>query len=537
MMLLYSGFICVHDKHRMILTIIGGCHMRFRRQGLKRGKHPYLTDDQANQVLSSPIYREITDNITTLKLLFSQSPDLIIRKCKTKFGLEVAVVYFTELVDQESINKHILQPVLQLEENRNDWQSLITIGESSYIKNWTEVEKGLFTGKSVLFIDGQKEALILGTEGWPERSIEEPKAEAAIKGSHQGFIESGKSNVALIRRYLPNRELKIKEMTVGRRGQTKVSLLYLADVANPQFLEELVLRINQIDVDAILNTGELEQYIEDDTFSPFPQLQVTERPDTVASHILQGRIALVVDRSPGVIVGPLNFSAFFQSVEDYSTRWLVASFIRLLRFTGFVIAVFLPSLYIAIISFHYEIIPVNLMISIGESRAQVPIPTIFEALLMELILEMLREAGIRLPSPIGQTVGIVGGIVIGEAIVQVGLVSNMMVIVVALTAIATFIMPNQDMAASIRLIRFPMMIIASFMGIVGIVFGLMILTAHIISLKSLGVPYSTPIMPLHLSDMKDTFIRVPLKFMGKRPISNDPKQLRRQGNQNDGEKR
>lgn len=503
--------------------------MKYRKRVLKRGKHHYQSDAEASEVLDDKLNKRLSVNLETLDLLFSQSPDLVIRKFMTKSGEEVAVVFFADLVDKSTINDHILKPLKDIDTKQIEWASMITIGESNYIQKWLDVEQGLFSGKSVLFIDGCEEALLLGTEGWPERTPQEPTAESAIKGAHNGFIESGKSNIALVRRYLPNRELKIKEMTVGKRGQTKVSLLYLADVIDGTYIAEIESRLNRINVDAIINTGELEQHVEDNTFSPFPQFQVSERPDTVASQILQGRIALIVDRSPGVLVGPMTFTSFFQSIDDYSTRWLVGSFIRLLRFTGFLIAIFLPSLYIAIISFHYEVLPINLMISIGESRAQVPIPAILEALLMELILEMLREAGIRLPSPIGQTVGIVGGIVIGEAIVQVGLVSNIMVIVVALTAIATFIIPNQDMAASIRLIRFPMMVIASLMGIIGIVFGLMILVGHIVSLKSLGIPYSSPIAPIKLSDLKDTFIRAPLKFMKLRPKSVAPIQLKKQG--------
>ncbi|MGM7701592.1 spore germination protein [Pseudalkalibacillus sp. Hm43] len=505
-----------------------------RRMKWNRGKHRHSPD--MRQILQTPLYEKLDSNLETLNLLFSNTPDLIVRKLETKTGREAAIAYFTNQVDIDVINEHIIKPLLHAKTKVEDYRSIVTVGDVMNIEHWSKVENGLLSGKTILFIEGSNIALALGTEKWPERAIEEPTAESAIKGAHSGFIESGKTNIALIRRYLPNRELQLKEQVVGRRGQTKVSMLYLEDVANPELIEEMETRIRRIDIDAILNTGELEQYVEDHPFSPFPQFQVTERPDTAASQVLQGRIAIVVDKSPGVLVGPMTFTSFFQSIDDYSSRWLVASFIRLLRFTGFLIAVFLPSLYIAVISFHYEVIPINLMISIGESRAQVPIPTILEALLMELILEMLREAGIRLPAPIGQTVGIVGGIVIGEAIVQVGLVSNIMVIVVALTAITTFIMPNQDMAASIRLIRFPMMIIASLMGIIGIVFGLMILVGHLVSIRSLGVPYSRPVAPLLLSDLKDTIIRVPLKYMKMRPRSIKPIQAYRHGPKwNDGE--
>ena len=256
---------------------------------------------------------------------------------------------------------------------------------------------------------------------------------------------------------------------------------------------------------------------------------MTERPDAAASHLMQGRICVVVDRSPSVLIAPMTMTAFFQSVDDYSTRWIAASFIRFLRFFAFFVAAFLPALYIAVISFNYEIIPLNLLLSIGESRGQVPFSPILEALIMELTLEMLREAGIRLPAPIGQTVGIVGGIVIGQTAVQAGIVSNIMVVVVALTGISSFIIPNYDMSSAIRLIRFPMMLLSSMFGIFGLTIGWMILIAHLISLESLGTPYGSPLAPFRIKDMKDTFVRLPLWLMKSRPTSTQPLQKKRAG--------
>ncbi|MGZ4164434.1 MAG: spore germination protein, partial [Tumebacillaceae bacterium] len=288
-------------------------------------------------------------------------------------------------------------------------------------------------------------------------------------------------------------------------------------------------RVRQVDVDAVLNTGELEEFIEDNPYSPFPQFLSTERPDAVTSHLMQGRIALVMDRSPSVLVGPATFSSFFQSVDDYSIRWQVASFLRMLRLSAFFVAIVLPALYISMISYNYEVMPLQLILSVGESRATVAFPPVIEAFIMELSLEMLREAGVRLPSPIGQTVGIVGAIVIGQATVQAGLVSNIMVIVVALTGLASFIIPSFDMSAAIRLLRFPMMIMAALFGIVGLVIGLMTLFAHLIALESLGTPYFSPIAPMRFSDWKDTFVRLPLWKMVRRPVSTRPTQKRRQG--------
>ncbi len=493
--------------------------------------HQPAPPHQAQEKLSGMVNTSLAANIAELSTLFSLAPDLVIRHLTIQStGHEAALVYLNGLNDKNSINNNVLRPLQNGTTNgSSDSSSSVTIGYIMKLKRWEDVELAIFQGYSVLFTEGQSEVQTFDTQGWPQRSIEDPQIESSLKGAHQGFVETGTQNIAMIRRYIPNRELKMRELTVGRRGKTKVSILYLADVAHPDVLKELEDRIGRLDVDAILNTGELEGFIEDNPYSPFPQFLSTERPDAAASQILQGRFAVVVDRSPSVLIGPATFTSFFQSLDDYSTRWLIATFIRLLRFVGFIVAAFLPALYIAAISFNYEVIPIKLILSIGESRERVPFPPIVEALLMEITLEMLREAGIRLPTPIGQTVGIVGGIVIGQAAVQAGIVSNVMVIVVAATAIASFIIPNYDMASAIRLIRFPMMIIASMFGIVGIVIGLMTLIAHLISLESLGTPYGSPVAPMRFADWKDTFVRLPIWKMNKRPVSARPLQDKRQG--------
>jgi spore germination protein len=303
----------------------------------------------------------------------------------------------------------------------------------------------------------------------------------------------------------------------------------MQDIAKPEIVWELEKRIKKVRIDAIINAGELEELIEDHPYSIFPQFETSERPDHTSMQLLQGRIAVLVDHSPRVIIAPMNFTSYFQSVDDFSFRWAIASFTRFLRLSAIFIATVFPATYIAIISFHYEVIPMDLMLSIASSRARVPFPPIIEALLMELAIEMLREAGLRLPKSIGQTIGVVGGIVIGEAAVQAGIVSNIMVIVVAVTAISSYIIPNFDMASSIRLSRFPIMILASILGMVGIIIGVTIIIIHLTSMESLGVPYTSPLAPMRFSDWKDTWIRIPLRKMINRPLSVHPTQLKRQG--------
>lgn len=487
--------------------------------------------EQVNQPPSETVSASLVQNITNLHSQFSLTPDLVVRHFIIKqSGDQAALVYLSGLVDKNAINNNVLRP-LQYETGNGNMVNDITVnvGQVRSLYTWPQVENAILQGSSVLFVNGRTEASALGTQGWPQRAIEDSQIEASLKGAHQGFVETGSQNIALIRRYIQSRELKIKELVVGRRGHTLVSILYLADVAHPEVLRELEDRIQQVDVDVIINTGELAEFIEDNPYSAFPQFITTERPDAAASQILQGRFAIVVDRSPSVLIAPVAFISFFQNIDDYSTRWPISSFIRLLRIFAFFIAIFLPAFYISVISYNFEIIPIKLLLTIGEFRGRVPFPPFVEAILMEVTLEMMREAGVRLPAPVGQTIGIVGGIVIGQAIVQAGLISNIMVIVVAFTAIASFILPNYDMVAAVRLIRFVMMIAASMFGIVGIVIALLTMIGHLIGLESLGTPYGSPFAPIRFADWKDTFIRLPLWKMGKRPLSTRAIQSQRQG--------
>ncbi|MED1949480.1 spore germination protein [Brevibacillus centrosporus] len=483
-----------------------------------------------NRSLDEQVSSDLSDCLTKLHARFSDAPDLI----TTKFVINqtnrsALLAYLDGMADKLTINNNILRPLLFETTQYTDITSLdVTIGSRRVTSDWLEIEQGIHSGKSVLFIDGESQCLLLDTQGWPQRDVSEPAMESVMKGSRQGFVESLGQNISMIRRYIPDRELKIQELHVGERSQTKVALLYLGDVVNDGILAKLEGRLRNFRIDAIINIGELEEFIEGNSFTPFPQYLTTERPDSAASHILQGRIVIIMDHSPWVLIGPMTLSSFFQSPDDYSMRWVIASFIRMLRFVSFVLAIILPATYIAALTFHYELIPLGLILSIGESRERVPIPPILEAIIMEITLEMLREAGLRLPSKIGQTVGIVGGIVIGQAAVSAGIVSNIMVIVVAATAIASFIMPNADLASAARILRFPMMIAAYMFGIVGIVIGLMMLIVHLITLDSLGTPYSSPFAPIQLAAWKDNLVRMPIWTMFKRPKSNRTKQSIRQ---------
>ncbi|WP_270182204.1 spore germination protein [Alkalihalobacillus sp. CinArs1] len=446
-------------------------------------------------------------------------PGLSIREITIFDGRSALLTYIDHLSDTAYISQNVLSPLFGDHSPQKSVKDVIPVPNLKTVNNWTNIITNLLHGCCILFIEGENDALHINAQSLQKRKPDEPANERTIRGSHIGFVEPLEDNIAMLRQFLTSDQLRIKYTYVGNENKTKVGILYLENLANPEVLEELMDRIEKVNYKTILDSGELEQMIEDNPYSIFPQSLSSERPDSVAADLLQGRYAIIVDRSPSVIVAPINFNSFFQSIDDYSSRWISSSFIRILRFVSFVIAIFLPSIYIAIISFHYEILPLELLLSIGQSRREVPFPPIIEAFLMEFILEMLREAGLRLPKSIGQTVGIVGGIIIGQSAVEAGIVSNIMVIVVAMTAIASFVMPNPEMAFGIRFIRFPMMLVASFFGMVGIVIGFMTIVMHLVSLESVGTPYGVPYGPLKWKDLKDSIIRFPLWTINKVRVS------------------
>ncbi|MEW9109977.1 spore germination protein [Cytobacillus gottheilii] len=463
--------------------------------------------------LEGKISSSLQVNIFNIKQVFTLTPNLIFRDIKLlDRQIDGTLVYLQDLADVKKIEKHIIPPLCTGEFDQPPHASIADFKKTSALQ---ETINGLLKGNTILFLQEHNEAYIYNTVGGPSRTIEDSIFETTLKGSHLGFGETTDQNIALLQQFIPSPKLKAAEVKMEGDLNRHVYLVYLEGTAKEEQLAELTKRIKRTNGDQFINIGQLAECIEDNHWSPFPQFRLTERPDQAAIDLFKGKICVVLDRSPSALIAPGSIMSFFQSVDDYTTRWMLASFVRILRFVAVLISIFLPALYISIVSFNYEIIPIRLLITIGESRAEIPFDPLIEALLMEITLEMLREAGIRLPAPVGQTVGIVGGIVIGQAAVEAGIVSNFMVIIVSLTAISSFIIPNYDMSLGIRLMRFPMMIIASLFGIVGIAVGFMTLIGHIVKLESIGSPYGTLLNPIHSSDFKDSLFRFPLWKAGK----------------------
>jgi spore germination protein KA len=436
--------------------------------------------------------------------------------------LEAAIIYVNGLASKDIIDRDILNPLmLHVQENLNGMANIGDYLSKRYISmsntlielDLNVVIDNLKRGKTAVLINGSLEVIIADTSEEQQRAIMEPMNETASKGPRDGFVENLEVNISLIRRKVKDKNLSIELFNIGSRLQSDIAMVYINDVADKQVLEELKKRIEAIDVDAVLSAGALDQFIETYAYTVFPQSYSTERPDRAIANMLEGRILLVIEGTPMVLVYPAIFMQFFQAVEDYTQRTIISSFVRILRIFAAIVVITLPSIYLTLIKFNVELIPIKFVTPIVQSRVGIALTPFLEIMAMELVVELLREGGLRLPTKIAQTLSLVGGIIIGDTAIQSKMVSPTTLLIVGITVITTFLIPNYDMSLSIRLLRFPMLILANIMGIFGIAVGWFLILVHLSSLDSLGVPY----FEFHKSDMKDTFIRGPLWKMNKRP--------------------
>ncbi|MGI6227454.1 MAG: spore germination protein [Peptococcales bacterium] len=490
------------------------------------------------------ISSDLKINLENIKEVFTNCSDIVFREFLIgyKTPLKGALIYVDGLTDKNSIHDFILKSLTlearvakpNEELNKEDlyqWidEATITVAEKKQVENLDDVMSGFLSGDTALLIDGWNKALIIGTKGWASRGISEPDSEVVLRGPREGFTETVRINTSMVRRRLRSNKLKIEGRKIGTYTQTDVVVLYMDGIVNPKIVREVHKRLDSInEVDSILESGCIEQYIEDHPYSPFPQIQYTERPDKVAAYLLEGRVIIMVDGTPNCLIVPTVFIQFLQSPEDYYSRILMSTVLRWIRFIGIFTAVTLPALYIAITTFHQEMIPTRLALSISGAREGVPFPALVEALAMEISLELLREASVRLPGAIGSTIGIVGALIVGQAAVEAKLVAPQMVIIVAMTAIGSFTVPSFAASIPLRLIRFPLMILGAVFGLYGVALGWIGILIHMISLKSFGYPYLEPLAPLRVSELKDVLIRAPRWQMMttpqfRRPTEKPPK--------------
>lgn len=382
-------------------------------------------------------------------------------------------------------------------------QRLLNIIESQIAGDMAALYYGVSKGRAALLFDGTAQALILETQGWKTRAITEPASEPAIRGIREGFVEDIRTNTALIRRRIRSPNFWIEGQEIGSLGKTEVAFAYLKGLVAEDVLGELRSRLDNIDLDGVLGTGYIEEYITDNPYSLFPSILSTERVDRVAGALLEGRVAIFVDGSSFALVVPADFNLFLQAPDDYFEPFPLGTFIRFLRYVSFFIALFLPGVYVAILTFHPELLPVPLLLRIQAAREGVPFPVVAETFFMEAIFEILREAGVRLPMLVGPAISIVGALVLGDAAIRAGLVSPGVVVIVAFTAIASFTAPVFTLGLAARILRFIIIILGAAFGLLGIQFGLLLILIHLVTLRSLGQPYMAPFAPFIWEDMKD----------------------------------
>lgn len=480
--------------------------------------------------------RHLDRNLNLLQSIVGESPDIIVRRFTigNPVNLGAFIIFIDGLVDIKQIDEEILKPLMvdalklsadmkfQLGFNSIE-EKLVTTGSVERGKKVAAAVDGILSGDTVLMVEGLDEFLVISTRGWEKRAIEEPQSEVVVRGPREGFTETLRTNTALLRRKIRNPDLTFENMRIGKRTGTDVSIAYIKGIADDGLIAEIRRRLDRIQTDSILESGYIEEFIEDAPFSIFPTVARSERPDAVAGKILEGRVAVLVSGTPFVLTVPMLLVEVFQSPEDYYSRAYYGSLVRWIRFVAFGISMLLPAVYVALLSFHQELIPTSLLITLAATREGLPFPPVIEALGMGLIFEVLREAGIRLPRPIGQAVSIVGALVVGQAAVTAGLVGAPMVIVVASTAIASFVIPTlADASAFLRVI---LTLSAGVLGAFGIIICLLVILIHLASLRSFGTPYLAPLTPFFATDFKDVVGRAPWWAMWLRPHNfgwNDP---------------
>lgn len=478
------------------------------------------------------IFLNLDETKTYLKDLFKDNSDIVFREFIVQ-NKKCLITYVDGMASKDLINDFVMETLLN-NNNENfidlngNLEQMLTVSDMKSEQSLKNVVISILSGETAIFIDGRSDAYIIATRSWPNRGVSEPSGESVIRGSRDGFTETIRFNTALIRRRIRDTRLKIESKTIGVRSKTDIAIVYIDDIVNKNILNDVKDKLENINIDAILDSGYIEQLIEENKWSIFPQVQATERPEVVSSSIYEGKICIIVDNSPFVLVVPSTFPNLFQTPDDYNLRWIYSSFSRIIRFFAIIISLVLPSLYVAITSFHTSIIPTKLAYSIASARRGIAFPPIFEAIIMEVFLAFLLEAIVRLPKAIGSTIGIVGGLIIGQAAVSAGLVSPVMIVVVALTIISGFMSPNYEVTLSIRIFRILYILMAGIIGFYGIILGTFVFLTYLLNMDSFGIPYLSPVVNMRKRDFKDIFLKYPLYMFKERPKYMHTQDKRRQ---------
>ncbi len=517
----------------------------------------------ASQLDSLPDYENIFPNLSInleyLQMKYNTliNSDIIIRPFQLiaqNTEYKAFLIYIDGMVDSNMINSYILKP-LMLRNRSNTFraeatprksitivrnnrghkqvkhfslekyieQSLVPQNALTIHSKFQDAISDMNAGNCLLFVDTIASAFSLEVKGFKARSIGEPNNEIIVRGSQEAFVEVIRTNTSILRRLVNNENLIVENMEVGKISQTKVAVCYLHNIASEDLVYEVKYRIQNLAVDSLLSSGQLEQLIQDDS-TIFPQMVSTERPDKAVHYLFEGRVIILVNGSPYVLVAPGVMVDFLTSPEDLNLKHQYANLLKLLRFIAFLIALLLPGIYIAVTTYHHELIPTELLLAIASSRDSVPFPLLFEIFIMEVSFELIREAGLRIPSPIGPTIGIVGALILGEAAVSANIVSSILIIIVAITGIASFAIPDFSMNFTLRILRFAFLILGTISGFLGIALGIFVYLCLTANLKSFGVPYDAPYLATASPDHSaSTFFPKAIWKREKRPSFLDPK--------------
>lgn len=498
---------------------------RTRRKSHSSNRAQHQQFNERGQGKNVPFTTSIEHTIAYMRERFDVSDDFIVRRLHVMGERPAVACYFPPLTNgghQEAIKSFMTignrmkdVPDGDLKQELLDDYLFSSDGRTE--ETMEGVIEELLNGSTVVHVEGMTEAFVFCTRNVDKRSIDQPETEQVIRGPREGFIENLMTNLSLIRYRLQTPDLRIKINKIGKYTRSCVAVCYIQGVVNPALVEEVQHRLSKIEIDGLVDSGYVEQFIEDNQYSPFPQMQVTERPDKAVANLLEGRVIIIVDGSPIALIAPTVFSQFYQTSEDYAERFVLVSFIRLARLVALIFSLVFPALYVAVISFNPELIPTEFAVAVAGGRSGVPFPTVVEVLIMEISMEVLREATIRLPQQVGGALSIVGVLVVGQAAVAAGFVSPITVVIIALTTIGSFATPAYNAALALRLLRFPIIIMAGVFGLYGVMVGLILIANHLLTLKSFGVPYLSPIVPGNFEGIKDTVFRAPLWWMKRRP--------------------
>lgn len=477
----------------------------------------------------SPLTGNLQADLQVLQARLGDNGDLVVRDFQLFGAHQAAMLFFSSLVNMEQVREHVLKPLLAAPSGHQEipdhiagmihyiWSTAVQVTQGTTTTDISVLPDAAVKGELILLIEGVPEALMLDMRQIDMRGVEQPQTEQVIRGPREGYVEKLENNLSLLRYRLQSTDFRIEISPIGTRTQSRVALCYIKSIADNGLVAEAMRRISMIDTDGILDAGYIEQFIEDQPLSPFPQVQSTERPDKTVAALLEGRVAILVDGSPFALIVPALFNQFFQTVDDYTERFIMGSLIRLIRLIALAFSLFFPALYVSVISFNPELMPTDFAVAISGGRAGVPFPAVLEVLIMEVSMEVLREATIRLPQMIGGALSIVGVLVIGQAAVGAGLASPITVVIVALTTIGSFATPAYNAAIALRMLRFPLIILAGMFGLYGVMIGTILILNHLLFLESFGVPYMSPYIPGKWRDLKDTLVRAPLWWMRRRP--------------------